>query len=174
MEIRIRNTGEVMTEITFRTIFRDRVIPEQLTEAWLNDFNGGCDVVLEGPQATPTNVYEFSYRAGVEQQSDGKWYTKYALGPVFTDRPATDTEPAKTAAEQMAEYKAQKDAEQAKNVRNSRNQKLAETDWVVIKAMETGTAVPADVAAERQALRDITTQAGFPWTVTWPGADAQV
>lgn len=168
MEIRIRNTGEVMTEITFRTTFRDRVIPEQLTEAWLNDFNGGCDVVLEGPQATPTNVYEFSYRAGVEQQSDGKWYTKYALGPVFQD----DAEG--SAADKMAAYKALKDAEQAQNVRNSRNQKLAETDWVVIKAMETGTAVPADVAAERQALRDITTQAGFPWNVTWPGADAQV
>ena len=167
MEIRIRNTGEVMTEITFRTTFRDRVIPEQLTEAWLGDFNGGCDVVLEGPQATTTPPYEFSYRNGVEQ-IDGKWYTKYSVGPVFTDNEQG------TAAEQMAAYKAQKDAEQAKNVRNSRNQKLAETDWVVIKAMETGTVVPADVAAERQALRDITTQAGFPWNVTWPGADAQV
>ena len=167
MEIRIRNTGEVMTEITFRTTFRDRVIPEQLTEAWLNDFNGGCDVVLEGPQATTTPPYEFSYRNGVEQ-IDGKWYTKYSVGPVFVD------DEDGTAADKMAAYRAQKDAEQAQNVRNSRNQKLAETDWVVIKAMETGTAVPADVAAERQALRDITTQAGFPWNVTWPGADAEV
>ena len=168
MEIRIRNTGEVMTEITFRTTFRDRVIPEQLTEAWLNDFNGGCDVVLEGPQAAPTNVYEYSYRNGVEQ-IDGKWYTKYSVGPVFEDYTKEDGTVV-TAAEAEAAYRAMKDAEQAKNVRNSRNQKLAETDWVVIKAMETGTAVPADVAAERQALRDITTQAGFPWNVTWPGA----
>ena len=167
MEIRIRNTGEVMTEITFRTTFRDRVIPEQLTEAWLNDFNGGCDVVLEGPQATPTNVYEFSYRAGVEQQSDGKWYTKYALGPVFTDRPATETEPAKTAAEQMAEYKAQKDAEQAKNVRQQRTEKLKDCDWT---QLADSTADKAAWATYRQALRDITTQAGFPWTVDWPVA----
>jgi hypothetical protein len=129
------------------------------------------DPVFEGPQASGGDRYQYSYRAGVEQ-IDGKWYTKYALGPVFTDRPATDTEPAKTADEQMAEYKAMKDAEQAKNVRQSRNDKLAETDWVVIKAMETGTAVPADVAAERQALRDITAQDGFPWTITWPGAEA--
>ena len=167
MEIRIRNTGEVMTEITFRTTFRDRVIPEQLTEAWLNDFNGGCDVVLEGPQATPTNVYEFSYRAGVEQQADGKWYTKYALGPVFTDRPAEGDQPAKTAAEQMAEYKAMKDAEQAKAVRNDRNTKLAECDWT---QLADSTADKAAWATYRQALRDITTQAGFPWTIDWPVA----
>lgn len=172
MEIRIRNTGEVMTEITFRTTFRDRVIPQQLTEAWLNDFNGGCDIVFEGPQATPTNVYEFSYRAGVEQ-IDGKWYTKYALGPIFQDIPAEGDRPAQTAQEQMDAYKAMKDAEQAKSVREQRNRKLAESDWVVIKAMETGAAVPADVAAERQALRDITTQDGFPWNVTWPGADTR-
>ena len=167
MEIRIRNTGEVMTEITFRTTFRDRVIPEQLTEAWLNDFNGGCDVVLEGPQATTTPPYEFSYRAGVEQQSDGKWYTKYSVGPVFTDRPATETEPAKTAAEQMAEYKAQKDAEQAKNVRQQRTEKLKDCDWT---QLADSTADKAAWATYRQALRDITTQAGFPWTVEWPVA----
>lgn len=167
MEIRIRNTGEVMTEITFRTTFRDRVLPAQLTEAWLNDFIGGCDIVFEGPQATPTNVYEFSYRAGVEKQADGKWYTKYALGPVFTDRPATDTEPAKTAAEQMAEYKAMKDAEQAKSVRNTRNQKLAESDWT---QLADSTANKAVWATYRQALRDVTKQSGFPWTINWPVA----
>lgn len=170
MEIRFRNTGEVMTDITFRTTYRDRVIPAQLTEEWLDAFEGGCDVVFEGPQAAPTDQYGFSYRAGVEQ-IDGQWYTKYAVGPVFVDRPAEGDLPAVTAEQQMAEYRAMKDAEQAKSVRSARNAKLAETDWVVIKAMETGTAVPADVAAERQALRDITTQAGFPWNVTWPTAE---
>ena len=166
MEIRIRNTGEVMTEITFRTTFRDRVLPDQLTEAWLNDFAGGCDVVLEGPQATTTPPYEFSYRNGVEQ-IDGKWYTKHSVGPVFTDLPATDTEPAKTAAEQMAEYKAMKDAEQAKSVRDQRNQKLKDSDWSQVAD------APVDKAAwaaYRQTLRDIPTSAGFPWEVNWPVA----
>lgn len=165
MEIRIRNTGEVMTEITFRTTFRDRVLPEQLTEAWLNDFAGGCDVVLEGPQATTTPPYEFSYRNGVEQQSDGKWYTKYSVGPVFQDRPAQGDQPAKTAAEQMAEYKAMKDAEQAKSVRNTRNDKLKECDWTQLADSTVDKAV---WATYRQALRDVPTQSGFPWTVQWP------
>ena len=70
MEIRIRNTGEVMTEITFRTTFRDRVIPEQLTEAWLNDFNGGCDVVLEAFAADPRQqvfqVWNLNHRAAAD------------------------------------------------------------------------------------------------------------
>lgn len=54
------------------------------------------------------------------------------------------------------------------DVRAERNKRLAETDWVVIKALEAGTAVPADVAAKRQALRDVPQQAGFPWAVEWP------
>lgn len=62
----------------------------------------------------------------------------------------------------------QRTQEKAAAVREERNRRLAESDWVVIKAMETGTAVPADVVAERQALRDITAQAGFPWDVQWP------
>ena len=166
MEIRFRKNGEVMTDITFRTTFRDRVIPDQITAEWLATFEGGCDVVLEGPQATTTPPYEYSYRNGVEQR-DGKWYTKYSVGPVFTDRPATDTGPAKTAAEQMAEYKAMKDAEQAKAQRDARNQKLKDSDWTQV----------ADAPVEkfswatyRQALRDVTTQAGFPWTIDWPVA----
>jgi hypothetical protein len=98
--------------------------------------------------------------SGVEQ-IDGKWYTKHILGPVFTD-----TEDA-TAAEQEAAYKAQKDAEQAKSVRETRNQKLKDTDWTQVAD------APVDKAAwaaYRQELRDITAQAGFPWEVQWPDA----
>jgi len=70
--------------------------------------------------------------------------------------------------ERLLQYGATK--KQAKAVRATRDAKLAATDWVVIKAVETGTAVPAETAATRQALRDITSQAGFPWTITWPDA----
>jgi hypothetical protein len=124
----------------------------------------GADVVFEGPQATGGTVYQYSQRDGVEQ-IEGKWYTKYVLGPVFTDRPATETEPAKTAAEQEAEYKAMKDAEQAKSVRQQRGEKLKDSDWTQVAD------APVDKAAwavYRQALRDVTQQSGFPWTITWP------
>ena len=167
MQIRIRATGAVMYEGEFRQLHPSTSFPQQISEATLNDF--GADVVFEGPQASGGTVYQFSQAAGVEQL-DGKWYTKHILGPVFTDIPATDTEPAQTAAEQEAVYKASKDAEQAKNVRASRDTKLAETDWVVIKNLELNANIPGAWEVYRQALRDIPAQAGFPWTITWPDA----
>jgi hypothetical protein len=103
-------------------------------------------------------------RQGVEQL-EGKWYTKYILGPVFTDRAAQGDQPAQTAAEQETTYKAMKDAEQAKSVRASRTQKLSDSDWTQIAD---STADKTAWATYRQALRDITGQAGFPWTITWP------
>jgi hypothetical protein len=162
MQIRIRETGAVVYDREFRAMFPNTGFPVQLTEEIINDFGG--DVVFEGPQATGGTVYQYSQAAGVEE-IDGKWYTKYILGPVFTDRPATDTEPAKTAAEQEAAYKATKDAEQAKSVRATRGEKLKDSDWTQVAD------APVDQAAwaaYRQALRDITSQEGFPWTVEWP------
>jgi hypothetical protein len=126
----------------------------------------GVDPVLEGPQATGGDHYQFSQRDGVEQ-IDGKWCTKYILGPVFTDRPATDTEPAKTAAEQEAEYKAMKDAEQAKAVRDQRTEKLKDSDWTQVADAPVD---KATWATYRQALRDVTKQSGFPWAIDWPVA----
>ena len=166
MQIRIRTTGAVMYEAEFRAYQKanggptwDTTTAEVLTTL-------GADVVFEGPQATGGTVYQFSQAAGVEQ-IDGKWYTKYVLGPTFTDTPATDTTPAQTAAEQEAAYKASKDAEQAKSVRTSRNDKLKECDWTQITD---STADKTAWATYRQALRDVTAQAGFPWTITWPDA----
>jgi hypothetical protein len=164
MQIRIRQTGAVMYEAEFRAYIKANGGPTwgQTTEEILDSL--GADVVFEGPQATGGTVYQYSQAAGVEQ-IDGKWYTKYVLGPVFTDQPATDTEPAKTAAEQEAEYKAMKDAEQAKSVRTSRGEKLKDSDWT---QLADSTADKDAWATYRQALRDITSQAGFPWTIDWP------
>ena len=167
MQIRIRETdatgvaGQVVTEQEFRAMFPNTSMPRPLTEAIINDFGG--DVVFEGPQATGGTVYQYSQSAGVEQ-IEGKWYTKYVLGPVFTDTTAEDGT-VTTAAENEASYKAMKDAEQAKAVRQQRGEKLKETDWTQVAD------APVDQAAwatYRQALRDITGQEGFPWTITWP------
>jgi hypothetical protein len=162
MQIRIRQKGALVYEREFRAMFPNTGFPVQLTEEIINDFGG--DIVFEGPQATGGTVYQYSQAAGVEE-INGKWYTKYILGPVFTDRPATDTEPAQTAAEQEAAYKAMKDAEQAKSVRQSRNDKLKDSDWTQIAD---STADKQAWAAYRQALRDVTAQQGFPWTIQWP------
>lgn len=53
-------------------------------------------------------------------------------------------------------------------IRTKRNSLLSDSDWRVIKAQETGTAMSAEWMAYRQALRDITNQTGFPDDVVWP------
>ena len=166
MQIRIRETGAVMYEAEFRAYQQANGGPswDTTTDEVLTAL--GADVVLEGPQATGGTVYQYSQASGVVQIGD-KWYTNHILGPVFTDTPATDLQPAKTAAENEAAYKAMKDAEQAASVRASRNQLLKDCDWTQIAD---STADKAAWATYRQALRDITAQAGFPWTMTWPDA----
>jgi len=159
MQIRLRSTGEVMYEGEFRTRFAQNLPPRPLTQEWLDTYTSdpAGDIVFEGPQATGGTVYQYSQASGVEQ-IDGKWYTKYVLGPVFTDGETTATE-------QEAAYKATKDAEQAKAMRDQRGEKLKDSDWTQVAD------APVDKtvwATYRQALRDVTTQTGFPWTITWP------
>jgi hypothetical protein len=163
MQIRTQ-TGAVMYESEFRAYQKANGGPswETTTTEVLTAL--GADVVFEGPQATGGTVYQYSQASGVEQL-DGKWYTKYILGPTFVDTPATEEAPAKTAAEQETAYKAQKDAEQAKSVRQSRSDKLADCDWTQVADSPVDKAV---WATYRQALRDIPSQAGFPWVIDWP------
>lgn len=147
MEIRIRATGAVMFESELRAylLANDGPSYDQLTPEIMEAI--GIDPVLEGPAAQPTR-YQVAYRDGVEQ-IDGAWYTKYSV---------TDMD---------AEAIAAKDAAQAQSVRDQRKAKLAECDWTQVADS------PVDKGAwatYRQALRDITTQAGFPWEINWPVA----
>lgn len=163
MEIRVRSTGAVMLEEEFRRYVKatsggsfDALTIEILHE-------NGADPVLEGPQATGGTIYQYSVRNGVEEK-DGQWFTKYVLGPIFTDTTDIDGK-VTTAAEHEAAYKAAKDADQAKAIRDDRNKRLADCDWTQLSD------APVDKAAwaaYRQNLRDISQQTGFPWEVTWP------
>lgn len=70
-------------------------------------------------------------------------------------------------ADDIAAYQANKDAQQAKSVRATRGEKLADSDWTQVADAPVDKAV---WATYRQALRDVTAQSGFPWTITWPDA----
>lgn len=59
-------------------------------------------------------------------------------------------------------------AEPMEELRIVRNQKLAETDWVITMHKEKGTNIPAAWKTYRQALRDITDDATSLDDVTWP------
>ena len=61
----------------------------------------------------------------------------------------------------------QRNITQTNAVRVARNNMLKDSDWTQLVDS------PADKTAwatYRQALRDVTAQAGFPWTITWPDA----
>jgi hypothetical protein len=159
MQIRIRSTGQVLLQHEWEKWVAQTYAKSLsgITEEAVNRFES--DIVFEGPHATGGTVYQYSQQDGVEQL-DGKWYTKHILGPVFTDGETT-------AAEQETAYKAQKDAEQAKSIREQRNQKLKDCDWTQIAD---STADKTAWATYRTALRDVPAQAGFPWTIEWPVA----
>jgi len=145
MQIRLKLNGQVMYESEFRALFPNTSLPQQLSESLINELGG--DVVFEGAQASPTR-YQIGFRDGVEQVN-GKWYTKYSV------------------ADMDAEAQTAKNVEQAKSVRNTRDQLLKDSDWTQVAD------APVDKqvwATYRQALRDVTTQTGFPWTITWPDA----
>ena len=146
MEYRLKSTGAVMYEGELRQYLKDNNGPTfgQMTTEIMDAI--GVDPVFEGPQAATTGPYQISVRQGVEQQSDGKWHTKYVVQTLDD------------------EGKAAKDEETKKSVRADRNQRLAETDWRFRSDM-----TPSQEWKDYcQALRDVPAQAGFPHNVQWP------
>ena len=147
MEIRLRNTGEVITDSEFRALYPTTSFPPQLSVELLDSFD--ADVIFEGPQPAATR-YQFVARQGVIQMADGNWYRNYV------------------ALDMSDEAKAALDAQQASSVRADRNRRLADTDWMVVKVLEAGQPQDFSVATYRQELRDIPSQPGFPWDIIWP------
>jgi len=142
MELRIRDTGQVMTDSEFRSLHPDTSFPPQLTVELLDGF--GADPVLNGPQAQPTR-YQVAFRDGVEE-INGQWFTKFSVADMDADAIAA------------------LDASQAASIRADRNRRLSETDWRFRSDM-----TPSQAWIDYcQALRDVPSQAGFPWDVTWP------
>jgi hypothetical protein len=143
MELRIRDTGAVMTESEFRSLHPNTSFPQQLSVALLDEF--GADPVLNGAQPTATR-YQIVARDGVEE-INGQWFSKF------------------TAIDIDADAIAALDAQQAASQRTERNRLIAECDWTQVA----DSPVDKEVwATYRQLLRDIPSQSGFPWDITWP------
>ena len=156
MEIRNRETGAVITISEFKAEHPRTSFPKRITAEVLDGY--GYDVVLNGPDADLSGPYQVNQRDGVEQ-INGKWYSRYVAGPVFTDNDE------QTAAEQEAAYRSEVDTKVAADVRAERNQKLADCDWT---QLGDSTADSTAWATYRQALRDLPSADGFPHSVTWP------
>tara|TARA_Y100000004_G_scaffold585_1_gene793 strand:+ start:1274 stop:1624 length:351 start_codon:yes stop_codon:yes gene_type:complete len=60
------------------------------------------------------------------------------------------------------------DAQPWKELRQERNQRLAEVDWVAIRAFTTNTPVPEEWKTYMQALRDLPANTEDPENPVWP------
>ena len=156
MEIIFTKTQQVVSETEFRNLYPNTSFPKILAPEVLADFNAVA--ILEGPHATPTSPYEYSFRDGI-QEINGKYFNKYSLGPIFVDNEN------QTASEQELEYRARINEERASSVRNTRNQLLKDSDWTQISDATVNKEV---WLTYRQELRDITIQEGFPFNIIWP------
>jgi hypothetical protein len=162
-EFRERTTGEVKSQGEWRAAFPQMALPRVWGASVCDAMN--IDPVLASPAATTGN-YQVSVRDGVEQDANGNWVEKYVARDMFADTTVDGV--TTTKAEHEAAYQATLDAEAAASVRAQRDELLAKSDWVTIRAKELGQDVPIAWYNYRGDLRQIPEQDGFPHDVTFP------
>ena len=149
MELRVRETGEVISEIDLYYKYPHTSFPKPLSTYILDLY--GVDAVLEGPQPQVTPPYETVVRQGIEE-IEGKWFKKYVIGPIFNNQEEEDL------------YRLNIDNQASEGIRNNRNNLISKSDW-----MGCSDFIMSDEWRQyRQDLRNITTQEGFPHNVEWP------
>jgi hypothetical protein len=119
--------------------------PSQISDASLLEYGIHRVFFATQPELTATQVLE---EGTPVFSTEGQRWTQ-----IFTVRDMT------------TEEVQQRDAGQAAQVRSERNALLAASDWT---QLADSTADKAAWATYRQALRDVTEQSGFPWTIDWP------
>lgn len=160
-EYRHKETGEVKTQGEWRQHFSNVSLPRVWSQTTLEGLN--LETVFETPKPE-AGKYQTVVRNGVVQDAKGNWAQGWEVREMFSDY-IDEEGSAHTKSEQEAAYQAGLDNEASKIIRTQRNKLLSESDWTqVIDAP-----VDQDAWAEyRQALRDITSQKGFPHNVVWP------
>ena len=164
-EYRNRTTGAVKTQGEIRRSMPNTSLPRVWT-ADICEFLG-IDPVLAAPAPAASGEYKVVSRNGVVQDANGNWVEAYVERDMFADYVDEDGVTV-TKASQEAAYTATKNAEAATAARATRDGLIASCDWMAIKAFEGGTTVSTEWATYRQALRDVSAQAGFPNDITWP------
>lgn len=144
---RVRSTGEVLSQGQVRSLYPNTSFPKTWSPELVEEL--GLDPVLESPAPT-VNRYQTAYKDGTEQDANGNWVWKWSISEMSDDAKQT------------------LDNEQANNIRATRNKLISDCDWTQLDDTPVTNAKKLEWATYRQALRDITTQSGFPWEVTWP------
>ena len=155
-EYRVRSTGEVLSQGQVRKLNPNVSAPR----VWNRNVCDvlGIDPVLAAPKPAPSADYKTVYRDGVVQDANNNWVQNYSERDMFAEYTDEDNV-VHTKAEQETAYQTKLDDEAAKSVRTSRDAKLAETDFYALSDVT----MSAEMTTYRQALRDITSHADFPY-----------
>ena len=162
-EYRVRATGEVKNQGQIRRDNPNVSLPRVWNDNVCNVL--GIDPVLASPKPDTTGDYKVVVRNGVTQDANNNWVYAWVERDMFAD--TTDEDGVTTTkAEHETAYQAKLDAEAAKSVRTQRDSKLAETDFYALSDVT----MSAAMTTYRQALRDITAHANFPYLndEDWP------
>ena len=139
--------GHPVTVENFRALNPKVSFPKALTPDAVKPYGFGVYRKLSEPALS---LYQKAIEIAPQKASDCVWEQAWQV-VAMTDAEVSE-----------------RDDKEAKIVRSRRDGLLQETDWIVIKSYEPGANIPAEWELYRQALRDITEQAGFPYEVTWP------
>lgn len=136
----IGGTPQFCTLSDLHKAFPDVSFPQTPDATLLADYNVFPVEPLPRPDYDPLTQ---TLREGMPEYQDDRWVTSWILVARSTQAVAED-------------------------IRALRDAKLAASDWISVKHLEAGTAIPSAWADYRQALRDLPAQPGFPFSVTWP------
>jgi len=159
MNYRNKTTGTISTQGELRRANAHRSFPR----VWDADVCTLLDIdpILASPKPTVTNLQQVNTN-GTVQDALGNWVESWVVADKFSD--TTDDGVTILKAAHETAYTAKLDADAAKSARTERDQLITETDYYALSDVTMST----EMSTYRQALRDITAQAGFPSSITWP------
>lgn len=139
-------------------------LPEKYSIQKLRADNPNVSFPTDPTEATLAEWGVFTLHAGVQPVVD---HTKNITEgqPQLIDGKWTQTWVTSDATAQEITERLER---QSASVRDSRQVLLSASDWTQLPDAPLTDAKRQAWSTYRQALRDITAQAGFPWNVTWP------
>ena len=156
------DTGEVKTQGEWRQANKHISLPRVWTATTLTDL--GLTAVLAAPKPDCTDLQQVMGN-GVTTDANGNTVEAWSVVDKFSD--TTDEDGVVTTkAEHETAHTASLVAAKETSVRTDRDSRIALTDWTGMSDVT----MTAEMATYRQALRDITIHANFPYLTDedWP------
>ena len=160
-EYRDRTTGDIKSQGQLRKENPNMSLPKVWNDNVLDALNVDA-VIRTGPPIDGVGEYQRAERGPIVQNDNGDWVESWVIVDMFADNDELGTK-----AEQEAAYQQQLDNDRAITQRSERDRLLKETDWW---AMPDSPTMTAEQTAYRQALRDISSHANWPYLQDedWP------